>query len=72
MLEPFQTHEVFNQSPPFQDVNLFTTDAALKEAVTREGAAHAAQGLSAFGARSAAAPRPWSKPGSPMKIHPDC
>src|SRR5262245_9924262 len=50
MLEPFQTHEVFNQSPPFQDVNLFTTDAALKEAVSREGAAHAVPGLMKFGA----------------------
>jgi putative acyl-CoA dehydrogenase len=50
MLEPFQTHEVFNQSPPFQDVNLFTTDAALSEAVKREGAAHAALRLSQFGA----------------------
>src|SRR5262245_10713119 len=50
MLEPFQTHEVFNQSPAFQDVNLFTTDAALKEAVSREGAAHAVPGLIKFGA----------------------
>jgi putative acyl-CoA dehydrogenase len=50
MLEPFQTHEVFNQSPPFQDVNLFTTDCALKEAVSREGAGYAAQALSEFGA----------------------
>ena len=49
MLEPFQTHEVFNQSPPFQDVNLFTTDAALMEAVEREGAAGAAQRLAQFG-----------------------
>jgi putative acyl-CoA dehydrogenase len=49
MLEPFQTHEVFNQSPPFQDVNLFTTDAALVEAVQREGAGAAAQQLARFG-----------------------
>ena len=26
MNRPFATHEVFNQSPPFEDVNLFTTD----------------------------------------------
>jgi len=50
MTTPFATHEVFNQSPPFQDVNLFTSDAALMEAVKREGAMHAAAGLSAFGA----------------------
>jgi putative acyl-CoA dehydrogenase len=49
MLEPFQTHAVFNQSPPFQDVNLFTTDAALMEAVEREGAKGAAQQLAQFG-----------------------
>jgi putative acyl-CoA dehydrogenase len=49
MLEPFQTHEVFNQSPPFQDVNLFTTDAALMEAVAREGANGATQQLAQFG-----------------------
>jgi len=49
MLEPFQTHEVFNQSPPFQDLNLFTTDRALMEAVHREGAAHAVERLSQFG-----------------------
>src|SRR5262245_19481862 len=50
MTTPFATHEVFNQSPPFQDVNLFTSDAALMEAVNREGAMHAVPGLSAFGA----------------------
>jgi putative acyl-CoA dehydrogenase len=49
MLEPFQTHEVFNQSPPFQDLNLFTTDRALMEAVHREGAADAVERLSQFG-----------------------
>ena len=37
MNDPFTTHEVFNQSPPFEDVNLFTTDRALVEAVNREG-----------------------------------
>ena len=36
--------EAFNQTPPLCDYNLFTTDEALQEAVTREGAAaHAAQ-----------------------------
>jgi len=50
MRELFQTHEVFNQSPPFQDVNLFTTDPALMDAVERAGAGHAAHQLSRFGA----------------------
>jgi len=50
MRELFQTHEVFNQSPPFQDVNLFTTDPALMDAVERAGAGHAAHQLARFGA----------------------
>lgn len=46
-----------NQSPAFTDVNLFTSDTALREAVAREGAADAAENLTAFGriAGSAAA-----------------
>ena len=47
----------FNQSPVFTDVNLFTSDTPLREAVAREGAADAAENLTAFGriAGSAAA-----------------
>jgi putative acyl-CoA dehydrogenase len=44
------THEVFNQSPPFQDLNLFTSDIALQEAVNREGGAHEQEKLVEFGA----------------------
>ena len=46
-----------NQSPAFTDVNLFTSDMPLREAVAREGAADAAENLGAFGriAGSAAA-----------------
>jgi putative acyl-CoA dehydrogenase len=40
---------VFNQSPPFEDVNLFTTDRALMEAVNREGGGSAVRRLTAFG-----------------------
>ena len=36
MNSPFTTHEVLNQSPPFENVNLFTSDRALTEAVNRE------------------------------------
>jgi putative acyl-CoA dehydrogenase len=50
MSEPFTTHEVLNQSPPFEDVNLFTTDRALTEAVNREGGGAAVKRLTAFGA----------------------
>ena len=51
----FSTHEVFNQPPPFEDVNLYTSDAALKEAIAREGAAGAANALVAFGAQCGSA-----------------
>lgn len=50
MPEPtFATHDVFNQSPPFVNVNLFTSDRALCEAVRREGAGWAETELVAFG-----------------------
>ena len=44
-----ETHEVLNQSPPFEGIDLYSTDAALTEAVAREGGADAAQRLKAFG-----------------------
>lgn len=46
----FATHEVFNQPPPLEDVNLFTGDRALQETVEREGAGHARAPLTKFGA----------------------
>jgi len=49
MGQPFTTHEVLNQPPPLEDVNLFASDSALKEAVLREGAGGAIDELSAFG-----------------------
>jgi putative acyl-CoA dehydrogenase len=49
MPEPFSTHEVFNQPPPLEDVNLYASDAALKEAIEREGAGAEREALSAFG-----------------------
>jgi putative acyl-CoA dehydrogenase len=50
-MNEFDTHEVFNQAPPFENVNLFTCDPALMEAVGREGAGWAADGLRELGAR---------------------
>ncbi len=44
------THEVVNQPVELVDYNLYDSDAALKEAVRREGAAWAANALGAFGA----------------------
>src|SRR6202048_4372857 len=46
---PFATHEVFNQSPPFEDVDLFAVDSPLAEAVAANGGAAAGQELSEFG-----------------------
>ena len=56
-LDPYGavTHEVFNQPVELVDYNLFDSDAALKEAVKREGAALAADSLEAFGARAGSA-----------------
>jgi len=45
-----RTHEVFNQSTPLEDVNLFEADLPLKEAVAREGAGWAGEELAGFGA----------------------
>ncbi len=45
------THEVRNQPPAFEDVGLWTSDLALREAATREGAAAHTAALSEFGAR---------------------
>jgi putative acyl-CoA dehydrogenase len=46
---PFATHEVFNQSPPFEDVDLFTVDRPLVDAVAANGGASAQHELSQFG-----------------------
>ena len=50
MTQPsFATHEVFNQSPPFEDVDLFAVDLPLVEAVKANGGAEAERELSEFG-----------------------
>jgi putative acyl-CoA dehydrogenase len=46
----FRTHEVENQPPPLSPYNLYTSDAALREAVTRNGAAWAHDELTSHGA----------------------
>ncbi len=50
-MRQFDTHEVFNGVPPFGNLNLFGCDAALREAVEREGGAGAVAGLLALGAQ---------------------
>ena len=50
-MNQFDTHEVFNQAPPFGDVNLLRCDPALREGLAREGAAWAGDQLDALGER---------------------
>ncbi len=45
----FLTHEVFNQSPPFEDIDLYAVDRPLVEAVAANGGASAQSELSEFG-----------------------
>ena len=45
----FDTQEVFNQSPLYEDIDLFSSDVPLIEAVEANGASSAAAALSAFG-----------------------
>jgi len=49
-MDAFQTHEVLNQAAPFENVNLFSCDPALGEALLREGAGWAREDLAALGA----------------------
>lgn len=50
MTQPsFATHEVFNQSPPFEDIDLFAEDRPLVDAVKANGGAAAERELSEFG-----------------------
>jgi len=44
-----ETHEVTNQPPPFENVNFFDSDAALKDTVAKRGGASHVKHLSAYG-----------------------
>ena len=46
---PWQTHTVFNQPPPLVDVDVFSTNTPLVEAVEREGAGWVRERASALG-----------------------
>ncbi|MGO4717002.1 acyl-CoA dehydrogenase family protein [Bradyrhizobium sp. 2TAF24] len=46
---PFATHDVLNQSPPFEDVNLFTLDRPLVDAVRAAAGDGAQDELATFG-----------------------
>jgi putative acyl-CoA dehydrogenase len=45
------THDIFNQSPPFEGIDLFTIDRPLRDAVAANGAGGEAAALSEFGQR---------------------
>jgi putative acyl-CoA dehydrogenase len=49
MVQHNSTHEVFNQSPPFENVDLFALDRSLVDAVAANGGAAAQRELSDFG-----------------------
>jgi putative acyl-CoA dehydrogenase len=51
----FATHDVMNQSPPLEGLNLFTSDRPLAEAVAREGAGFATKQLTSLGAKAGSA-----------------
>lgn len=53
-MDAFATHDVFNQPPPFFPRDLWADDAALREAVAREGAQGFAPRLAAYGALAGA------------------
>jgi len=48
-LSRFDTHEVFNQSPPYENVDPFASDAPLQDAVAANGGASEIAALTAFG-----------------------
>jgi putative acyl-CoA dehydrogenase len=50
VLQELETHEVFNQPPPLEGENVFTSDQVLGEAVAREGAGWASGALEELGA----------------------
>ncbi len=67
---PFDTHRVENQPPALENYNAFTSDVALREAVSREGGAWGFDRLSRFGAVGGQSAR--SSPGAfkPIAIRP--
>ena len=50
-----RTHEVANQPPPLADLNLFESDAALREGLVRGGGGFALEALRRYGALAGSA-----------------
>ena len=70
MTSVFDTHDVFNQSPPFVDVNLFGTDRPLQDAVNANGARTEVRGLDPIRRRLGCCSTCSSRHVSPMKTPP--
>jgi putative acyl-CoA dehydrogenase len=49
------THEVTNQPPPFENINLFSSDRAFVDALRREGTKLQEEGILSFGVRAGSA-----------------
>jgi putative acyl-CoA dehydrogenase len=49
MMNAFDTHDISNTVPPFENVNLYACDPALQEALQREGGGAQAESLHALG-----------------------
>ena len=61
MGERGETHEVFNQPPPLEEIDLFCTNAPLVEATRREGGEWVMERASALGRFVAGAPTRWGE-----------
>src|SRR3546814_8036461 len=71
-IDRLDTHEVFNQPPPFENVNLFRGHRALVDAVTQTGAGTHAERLTALGQRcGSAAVIEWGVEANPQTPGPD-
>src|ERR1700692_583316 len=71
-LSRFETHQVFNQSPPYENVDLFSSDAPLQDALKANGAAQESAALSALGKQWGSAEmfaRARQANESPPKLH---
>ena len=58
---PYKTHDVTNQPPPLQDIDLFSTNVPLVEAVRREGAEWVLERGAALGREVGGAPLHWGR-----------
>ena len=72
-LDPYGavTHEVINQPVELVDYNLYDSDAALKEAVRREGAGWAANAARRLRRAAPGRPNIWSSARSPTRTRPN-